>query len=421
MTTEPSATPLDVVVFADQVWDSDVPTNRQHLAARLPDHLECRVLFVESPSFFPAPSLGLGRRTDSTFHVVGDADRRRLSPSLIRLTESLYVLQPLLPAPHRHLKRVPSFLFAATRWFLSRAASRLDIDSPLVWSYSPFGSAYLPAGLMPRAYVYDCVDRYRELSYYRDYALDVAVHERKVLDDSDVVFATSQGVADGLPTSHESVHVVGNAADVDLFRTAHPEGTATPPPELADVDDVIGFYGALSGYKLDFELLQAVAESFPDATFVLLGPDDGDLPAWIETRQHVRRIGRRPQHDLPGYLAAFDVCLLPYEQSEYTAGVEPLKLFEYFAAGKPVVATDFGTLPDHDGLHVAATEEEFVELVGAALSGESGPVDATAIEERSWDAKIDRMLSILEAEGLVEGRRSQSCQQAAIDTVEEEA
>lgn len=404
MTTDP----VNVVVFADQVWDSDVPTNRQQVAARLPRHLDFRVLYVEPPSFALSPLFGLGRTNDSSYHFV-TGERRRRSISIEAVSDSVHVISPLLPIPHRYAKRTPELVFASVRWFVVRAMERLDVRKPLVWSYSPFGMKYLPMSTSPSGIVYDCVDRYDQLDYYGDYGVDVSECQESMLDASDVVFVSSGSLYDRFSDQHPTVKLTGNAADLSLFETAQKDGGAKIASEIEDISSPIaGFYGVLSGYKLDFDLLESLVKSINELTLVLLGPAKADLPAWVEDRDDVRRVSRKSQHELPRYLTVFDVCLLPYLTNEYTAGVEPLKLYEYLAAAKPVVATPFSELPDlGTWLQTEAAGDEFVDAVRSILN--SPPADSLPdLSGKDWSAKIDGMLSVLAREGLLPNARNDS-------------
>lgn len=397
----------DIILFSDQVWDRVVPTNRQQVAARLPDHLDCRVVYVESPSFMASPALSIGRYNDG-YHFV-EPDRERISASVTRIAERVWTVSPLLPLPHRYAKAVPGLVFGAVRWFARRACERLRIINPLVWSYSPFGAAYLPQAVDPRGFVFDCVDRYDRLEYYTDYDVDVARRQSDTLNRADVVFVSSDTLYERFQETHPNVHLTGNAADIDLFRSARPGGAAPPAPELQEVSGpIIGFYGLLTEYKLDFELLRMLAERRPDVTLVLIGPEAEPLPGWIESSSNVIRFPRIPQRDLPGYITVFDLCLLPYEVNEYTSGIEPLKLYEYLAAEKPVVATDFSNLPTpKEWLRIAGSRDEFVDLVDEVLADPPEEFDLD-LESHDWDAKIQKMLEVVRRKRLLDCSRTQS-------------
>ena len=93
---------------------------------------------------------------------------------------------------------------------------------------------------------------------------------------------------------------------------------------------------------MSFDLLEHVARSFPDGTLLLVGPAQPSVRDRLSAssrHSNVHWTGIRPYDTLPAAVAAFDVALIPYMLNEYTRSVFPLKVYEYLAAGKPVVAS----------------------------------------------------------------------------------
>src|SRR5206468_6012611 len=142
--------------------------------------------------------------------------------------------------------------------------------------------------------------------------------------------------------------LVPNAADAELFRPAVARSTAS-----ADVSElprpVLGFAGNITSSKIDFPLLLAVAKAQPRWTFLIVGPSRREsvreLTRLLEL-PNVHWVGHKPHDQLPQYVAAFDVGLIPYRETAYTRNCFPLKLYEYLAAGKPVVASGLPELRD---------------------------------------------------------------------------
>jgi glycosyltransferase involved in cell wall biosynthesis len=135
---------------------------------------------------------------------------------------------------------------------------------------------------------------------------------------------------------------------------------------------------------------------------LIAGPAERAVQARVKalsSRTNVRWLGLQPYDTLPAAIAAFDVALIPYLDNPYTQSVFPLKVFEYLAAGKPVVASG---LPSIAGLepHVrlALDHDSFVSAVRAALA-----VGATGVDERvalaarnTWDDRTERLLGLVE-------------------------
>ena len=136
-------------------------------------------------------------------------------------------------------------------------------------------------------------------------------------------------------------HYSPNVADFEHFSAARQAG-----PIPSDLEAIlrprIGFIGAVSEYKVDFDLIAAVADARPDWHWVLIGQLGEGQPGTSAAklrRPNIHLLGPRPYDALPGYLRGFDVAVLPCPLNAYTRAMSPMKFFEYLAAGRPIVAT----------------------------------------------------------------------------------
>jgi glycosyltransferase involved in cell wall biosynthesis len=197
-----------------------------------------------------------------------------------------------------------------------------------------------------------------------------------------------------------NVHLVPNVGDFEHFRPAADRAFADP--ELARLPrPVLGFAGNIIETKVDLDLVDRVAAAYPEATVLLIGPAEESMRPRLDElllRPNVRWTGLRPYAALPAAVAAFDVALVPYVVNAYTRSVFPLKIYEYLAAGKPVVAAG---VPSVAGLrpHVALadTADEFVAAVGAAATADSDAKRARIelAASNTWDDRAGTLLSLI--------------------------
>jgi glycosyltransferase involved in cell wall biosynthesis len=139
----------------------------------------------------------------------------------------------------------------------------------------------------------------------------------------------------------------------------------------------VGFVGAISSYKVDFELLRQLAEANPWWSFVLIGSvGEGDPcteSSLLKGLDNLHLLGSRSYDDLPAYMASFDVALIPAPINSYTRSMFPMKFFEYLAAGVPVVATPLPALVEFSEFHLqASTPEQFSAAIASIVEGQSG-------------------------------------------------
>src|SRR5204863_9165580 len=128
---------------------------------------------------------------------------------------------------------------------------------------------------------------------------------------------------------------------------------------------------------VDQSLLVDVARAMPDMTFALVGPEQTDISA-LRGCANIHLLGLRPHQELPRYVKAFDVGIVPYRLTEYTANVYPTKLNEYLVMGLPVVATDLPEIRRFNTTHgpvveVADGPDAFSAAIHRALNDSLAP------------------------------------------------
>jgi glycosyltransferase involved in cell wall biosynthesis len=132
---------------------------------------------------------------------------------------------------------------------------------------------------------------------------------------------------------------------------------------------IAGYYGALARW-FDYRMLEAAAVQRQDWNFVLIGQSlDDSLDEQTLLRQpNVFWLGPRQYESLPGYLRDFDVALIPFVINRITQATSPLKLYEYLAAGKPVIATAMPECESVPDVRIAHDSTELARALDAARS-----------------------------------------------------
>lgn len=195
--------------------------------------------------------------------------------------------------------------------------------------------------------------------------------------------------------------LVPNGVEVERF--------ATPRPRPRDLPDgggtLIGYHGAIAPW-LDFDLIEAIAARRPSDQIVLVGPvleGAGDHAARLARIENVTLIGERSPDTIAGYVQAFDVGVIPFVVDNLTEGVSPLKMYEYLAAGVPVVATPLPACVEHPLVATAATVASFEDALTAAVALRSdhafGAAASQAAAEASWDGRVGLVRGALEERG----------------------
>jgi glycosyltransferase involved in cell wall biosynthesis len=269
---------------------------------------------------------------------------------------------------------------------------------PMVWTYHPVmlgAIAALPHGPL----VYHCVDDLSAIPGIDTLAFNQ--EEQRLLTQCQTVFVTSQSLKEKCGPFNDNTHYFPNVADVDHFGQALQPGSV--PDDLAAIPSPrIAYVGALSDFKVDFELIHDVASARPDWSWVLIGEErEGQHSPWVgklHSLPNVHFLGNKPYQQLPDYLRGIDVGTLPTLLNDYTRSMFPMKYFEYLAAGVPVVSTPLEfTKTCHSGLELAETSKDFRLGIQAQLN--YGRIDSESanafVGDNTWSARLRKMLNVL--------------------------
>jgi GT2 family glycosyltransferase/glycosyltransferase involved in cell wall biosynthesis len=224
-----------------------------------------------------------------------------------------------------------------------------------------------PAQCLPNSrLVYDCMDHH---GGFEDNADEILSGENQLIRTADLLIVTSQWLHDELSPSARSIAMVRNAAEYEHF-------SSRPAKVFADVEHrrVIGYYGAIAEW-FDVDLLRKVARDNPDALVLMVGRDTAGVAEAVSDVKNIRFVGEVAYAELPYWLYGFDVCLLPFKVIPLTLATNPVKVYEYLSAGKPVVSVDLPELSQFEGLvRLAGDHEGFLHQVKLALAEPVGDV-----------------------------------------------
>jgi glycosyltransferase involved in cell wall biosynthesis len=272
-------------------------------------------------------------------------------------------------------------------------------EHPVQWFYSPMTAPVFLNQFGVTGVVYDCMD---ELANFRFAPPDIAEREAALLAAADVVFTGGYQLFRAKSARHENVHFYGCGVDCEHYSKA-----LLPDTEVAaDVADlprpVFGYFGVIDE-RLDYELIDHLAQSHPQGSVVMVGPTAKVDPATLPQTPNIHWLGQRAYADLPALVKGFDVCLMPFALNEATKFINPTKTLEYMAAGKPIVST---AVPDvvrnfTPIVHIARNSAEFARVAGASAARPEAFLVKQGIAraaEASWESMVDAMEKhILEA------------------------
>ena len=285
------------------------------------------------------------------------------------------------------------------------------------WFYTPMPAPEMLGAFGEEAVVYDCMD---ELAKFRFAPTDIGRRERLLLSRADVVFTGGYRLFESKSRFHDNVHFFGCGVDARHFGTARLEQTAVPADAAALPRPVLGYFGVIDE-RLDYDLLRALAAARPDWTVLMIGPVVKVDPRELPQAPNIRWLGQRQYAELPGYLKAFDVCLMPFALNEATEYINPTKTLEYMAAGKPIVSTPVADVVRNftPVVRIARGAEEFVREVTASVDDPDEALCRAGIAlaaESSWESIVRRMGELI-AEAAAGRASGSALPEVALDEV----
>jgi len=337
-----------------------------------------------------------------------------------QLSSSLWVHEPFVMAGMRMSAIARRMTYA---WLAARLAAWRTDRQFVLWLYSPHGLALVDL-LKPDRVVYDVCDLHatpsgrtvRDEGERREIE-KLARLEAELLERADLTLCVSEPLLEWVGRRSRRVELVPNGCEWPhacggRLQAAH---ATAYPAVTSSAQTRVGYVGTLAP-RFDVELVAAVAHARPDWVIELVGPV---LPlvdvSPLQSLPNVMLTGEIPFEDVPATLATFDVCLLPLREIDFAYYCSPIQVFDYLAAGKPVVSTPVGQLEGWGELvRVVRGAGAFIDGIEQALAErthEHVMRRRAFAAHNTWDVRVAQITESLASIG-VHLQRSDSEQAA---------
>jgi cellulose synthase/poly-beta-1,6-N-acetylglucosamine synthase-like glycosyltransferase len=215
--------------------------------------------------------------------------------------------------------------------------------------------------------------------------------EREIARLARIHIATTPLLANKLESiCGKPVTLLPNAVNLRLF---NPDRFYTRPAEALSDRQKLIYIGALYGSWFDWELLLTCARAYPAIEILVIGDYRGQSP---ETPANLHFLGLKRQNVLPAYLAATDVAIIPWKVNPITLATSPIKIYEYLAMRKPVVAPYLPDLQGIPGVYFSSNQAAFLQNIALALRT---PVDKLPIQDfldhNSWEYRVRQLQELV--------------------------
>ncbi len=235
--------------------------------------------------------------------------------------------------------------------------------------------------------IYDCMDDWRNWTAEPRISQWNLDEERNLAREADVLVVTAQELYERQQAFRPDPILARNAADFEFLST--PRANNLIPDKSKPV---IGYFGAIADW-FDLELMTRIAELRPQYNFFFIGHVYALDTARIQSLPNVTFLGEKNYREIPLYLSHFDVCLIPFVLNDLIKGVDPVKMYEYFSQGKPVVATDMPELASlNDLVYIGKNVGDFAAKLDEAVREDDPQLRRRRIEyakANTWAARVD--------------------------------
>ncbi|MFA9187879.1 glycosyltransferase [Flavobacterium sp. FBOR7N2.3] len=352
-----SAQYYDMIVFSHLRWQL-VYQRPQHIISRMAKTM--RVLFIEEPLEY---------------------NENENSGNLIVINEMLHVLQPNVKDIQSIAEIIPQYVSndsISFGWFYSAAfcplLGSMDFDN----------------------IIYDCME---ELSLSKNTPLHLINQEKYLISQASIIFTGEKLLYEAKKQFHKNVHYFPSSVDEYHFSKVL-NGIAIPYDIASLNSPIVGFHGVIDE-RINLQLLHQVAKKLPNISFVMIGSLEQIEEAELLKEANIYYLGEKSYEELPHYLKAFDIVMMPFILNDTTKYISPTRILEYMAARKPIISTKIMEVVRNYSICVSLIDraDEFCEAIKFMLDKRDGLSMEMEyykiLQKTSWDTSADMMKSII--------------------------
>jgi len=391
---------IDIVFYLDSDWATHhrPPERFSELAHRL--SLEGKVLCVNRPvSLLSDPFLRFGKWIR---YVLNRKNYIEMEENFFLFTPFV-LLHDLIAIRIFGLTAINRFLLAMQIGSIIKK-HKYNAKQRIAWITDPLMSNYY--GLACETIrVYECIDKQTELVPGWMSKQKMKEIEKQACVLADIVFCTASGLYNECKQFKANSYYTPNASDTKLLQKTQDPLTAVNEAVKNLKHPIIGYLGTINEHT-DISLLKYIADSRPAWSILMIGPvqwksfSNPQLLKSLMKMPNVHLTGWLDRAALPGYCKTFDVCVIPYRtDSEFNRFVNPDKLHEYTAMGKPIVSTDIPEIDSHRSIiKVCKDREGIVTAIEESLAEDSREKVALRLgiaKENSWEKRAEEVMMII--------------------------
>ena len=297
------------------------------------------------------------------------------------------------------------YIYSDIRFFLSpqlvlksikKITEDLDFKETITWSFFPFIAPYLNI-LEPKLNIFDAVDNWLSHSSYKKEKDKLKEAYHIIKKEADLIFVVSDNLFE-LFDNQDNTYWIPNGVDLKHYK----QKFSLYNRDIADIKKpIIGYIGVIQD-RVDLDLIKYLARHNINKSIILVGPvwnEQDQAKLELDKEKNVYFLGYKKYREAPMYIQQFDVGIIPHKGDNLTASMNPMKMYEYLACGKPVVSTkNTGSDNLKDMVAIAKDYEDFNKKINKALennSKEEVEKRKEFVKQYSWFKTFQKMLELI--------------------------
>ena len=221
----------------------------------------------------------------------------------------------------------------------------------------------------------------------------IEIIEKKLIEKSDIVFVTAEKLGEKVKKYGKKPYLLPNGCEIEHFLSSK---GFIPSEYKNDKRKKVIYVGAI-GEWFDVELVKNMSEKLLDINIYIIGKAKIDL-SMLQNRENVKLLGSKPYSDIPNYIKNADLAIIPFINNDFTDRINPIKLFEYFACGVPVVCSNMLEVRRlNSPAKVATNREDFIRKVKDILENcrENDDEFINFAKKNSWSSRYEYIQKII--------------------------
>lgn len=323
----------------------------------------------------------------------GKVEYRRRNVQLTKMKDNVWCLDVCLPdfikvALQKKKWWFTAFNYASVINAIKEASEYLQIDNAILLLQNPMAIGTIKQ-LKVKSVVFDAIDNWLYHPQMPDKKL-IKDNYTYIDKHANLIMTVSQALLNMFPRNTNK-HWIPNGVDIEYFNAAIKEQMADPI--------TIGYVGKIQD-RIDFDLIEYCLKELPDVRYVFLGPIYTQKDRIRQLQNNYKNIifkGDIHYNNLPEEMKCFDIAIIPHKVNKFTNSMNPLKLYEYLAAGKPVVTTGVaGTTSISPFVHIANTYTEFICEIEHLIKEKNNPMEIidSIPTNCTWESRINSMIAL---------------------------